>query len=107
MPSITHSNLPYLKYGIREVVETAQKIKKLDPSRQFVWENIGDPIAKGWSVPEFLKSLIIEEMRKTTNDVFGYAHSRGNIETRSWIVEYAKRFSPKSTLTPDDILLTN
>lgn len=96
-----------LKYGIREVVDTAQKVKELDPSHEFTWENIGDPVAKGWPVPEFLKELIIEEVSKPKDLAFGYSHSRGNIDTRKWVVEYAKRFSPSSNLDYEYVLFVN
>lgn len=96
-----------LRYGIREIVETTQKLKELDPSMSFVMENVGDPIAKGWHVPKFLKDTIIGEVQKPDDLVFGYAHSRGLVETRKWVVEYAKRFSPRSKLSYEDILFTN
>ncbi len=47
MSSFTHPSAPLLKYGIREIVDVAQKLKELDPSYNFTWENIGDPVAKG------------------------------------------------------------
>lgn len=40
-----------MKYQIREVVDIVQKIKEIDPSFNFVAENIGDPFPKGWEVP--------------------------------------------------------
>ena len=42
-----------MQYGIREIVDTAQKIKGLDPTWEIIPENIGDPIPKGWPVPPF------------------------------------------------------
>lgn len=96
-----------LRYGIREIVETMQKIKELDPSMTFVMENIGDPIMKSWLVPTFLKETIIAEIQKPGDAVFGYAHSRGLPETRKWVVQYAKRFSPTSELNYEDVLFTN
>ena len=99
--------LPYLKYGIREVVDTAAKIKELDPSYEFVWENIGDPVAKGWPVPQFLKDLISQEIAKPGDSVFGYAHSRGNLAARQWVAEQAQHLAPSAKLTPDDVLFTS
>ncbi|MCX6758480.1 MAG: hypothetical protein NTX14_02130 [Candidatus Nealsonbacteria bacterium] len=57
MTSYSHPSTPFLKYGIREIVDVAGKLKALDPTYDFVWENIGDPIAKGWPVPPFLKDI--------------------------------------------------
>jgi aspartate/methionine/tyrosine aminotransferase len=96
-----------LKYGIREIVDVAQKLKELDENFHFIGENIGDPIPKGWPVPPFLKEVIIEEIEKAEDKVFGYSHSRGLPATRKWVCEYAKRFSPSSTLDYEYVLFTS
>lgn len=96
-----------LKYGIREVVDTAQKIKEIDPTYNFVWENIGDPVAKGWTVPPFLKTILIDEINKPKDEVFGYTHSRGNPNTRKWVTQYAKRYAPSSKLDYESVLFTS
>lgn len=96
-----------LRYGIREIVDVAQKLKEFDPSMTLVMENIGDPIMKSWLVPKFLKEAIINEVNKPGDAVFGYAHSRGLPETRKWVVDYAKRFSPTSELNYENVLFTN
>ena len=96
-----------MKYEIREIVDFVEKLQKLDPSLEIEFENIGDPIAKGWPVPKFLKSLINEETDREGDAVFGYTHSRGNPATRKWIVDYSKRFSPSSQLDFDNILITS
>ncbi|MFA7278356.1 MAG: pyridoxal phosphate-dependent aminotransferase [Candidatus Gracilibacteria bacterium] len=96
-----------LRYGIREIVDVAQKLKEFDPSMTLVMENIGDPIMKSWLVPNFLKEAIVNEVNKPGDAVFGYAHSRGLIETRKWVVDYAKRFSPTSELNYENVLFTN
>ncbi len=93
-----------MKYQIREIVDTAQKIKEIDPEFNFVAENIGDPIPKGWEVPKFLKELINNEVQIDGDKVFGYSHSRGLPEARTWVVEYSKRFSPSSRLDYENVL---
>lgn len=107
MPKYFNHHVAYLKYAIREIVDTAQHIKELDPSYNFVWENIGDPVAKGWNVPPFLKQILIEEINKPNDEAFAYSHSRGNPQTRQWVAQYAKRFSPNSTLDYEHVLFTN
>ena len=47
-----------MKYGIREIVDVAQKLEELIPDFEIIYENIGDPIAKGWPAPPFLKEAI-------------------------------------------------
>lgn len=104
---MVHPNVSLMKYAIREIVDVMQKLHEIDPSFDFVRENIGDPVAKGWPVPIFLKQLLQEEIFREGDHVFGYAHSRGNPEIRKWIVQYARRFSPSSTLDYENVLLTN
>lgn len=96
-----------MQYGIREIVDTAQRIKELDPSWTVVPENIGDPIPKGWPVPPFLKDLIKEAVDDPSNKVFGYSHSRGLPETRKWVTEYVRRFAPSSNLDYEYVLFTS
>ncbi len=55
----------------------------------------------------FVKEILIEEIKRKDNLIFGYSHSRGNPAVRKWIVEYAKRFSPNCVLDYESVLLTN
>lgn len=105
--NFVNKNTSLLVYGIREVVEVAHKIKALDPQLDLVWENIGDPVAKGWPVPPFLKQIIAEEVARPDNRSFAYTHSRGNPETRAWAAALSKKLCPSTKLTADDILFTN
>lgn len=107
MPIFTHPSTQYLKYGIREIVDIAVKLKEIDPAYNFVWENIGDPVAKGWPVPQFLKNIVKQEIDCPGDAVFGYSHSRGVINTRKWVVDYAKRFSPSSKLDCENVVFTS
>lgn len=104
---ISSSKVNMMKYGIREIVDVAQKLKELDSNFQIIPENIGDPIPKGWPVPPFLKNLIKAEVDKGDDKVFGYSHSRGLPEARKWVCEYAKRFSPSSELDYEYVLFTS
>ncbi len=104
---LTHPEVPLLKYAIREIVDVTQKLHELDPGYRFVRENIGDPVAKGWPVPGFLKEILREEIDRKGDAVFGYCHSRGIPEVRKWIVDYSKRYSPSSTLDYEYVLITN
>jgi aspartate/methionine/tyrosine aminotransferase len=107
MKSFSHPSTPHLKYGIREIVDVAGKLKEIDPAYDFVWENIGDPIAKGWPAPQFLKDIIKEEINRPGDAVFGYSHSRGALDARIWVVESAKRFSPSSKLDYENVVFTS
>lgn len=103
--SPVNRNAKYLLYGIREVVEVAQDIKKLEPSFKIIWENIGDPVEKGWKVPDFVREILSELL--VENEVFGYCHSSGVLEAREWVAQYSRFFSPSSTIGPDDIVFVN
>ncbi|MBI4235586.1 pyridoxal phosphate-dependent aminotransferase [Candidatus Peregrinibacteria bacterium] len=104
---LSNPHIGLLKYGIREIVDTAQKLGELDSNFKFISENIGDPIAKGWEVPPFLKEIIIEEVKKDGDKVFGYSHSRGLPQARKWVVQYGKRYAPSSTLDYEYVLFVS
>ncbi len=105
--SPVHPSTHLLRYEIREIVDFVQQITELDPSLKIENENIGDPIAKGWPVPQFMKDLIKEEIDKPGDAVFGYTHSRGAIPVRKWVADYSRRFSPNSELDYEDVLITS
>lgn len=95
-----------LQYGIREVVELAQKLGEADPDFKFIGENIGDPVAKGWVVPAFIKEILADLIKKN-NGIFGYAHSRGILESRQWVAECSKKYAPSSRLDCEHVFFTN
>lgn len=96
-----------MKYGIREIVDVAQKLAELDPEFKLIPENIGDPIPKGWPVPPFLKEAIKNEIDREGDAVFGYSHSRGLPSVRKWVCEYARRYSPSSNLDYEYVLFAS
>ena len=62
--NIVHAGADELTYEIREIVEVAKKIEKL--GQTIIWENIGDPVAKGEKVPEWIKKIIIPMSSQAT-----------------------------------------
>lgn len=102
-----HPKLGLMRYGIREVVDLAQSLSELDPDFRFVGENIGDPVAKGWVTPNFVRRILLDLISSGNGDVFGYTHSRGRVETREWVVRYARQFSPSVRLTREDVMFSN
>lgn len=100
-----NKNVNLMKYQIREIVDVAQKLAELIPNFKIENENIGDPIAKGWPAPKFLKDAI---KKAADNDkTYGYAHSRGLLDARKWVLKYAKKFSPSSKLDFEYVLFTS
>jgi len=105
--NFSNPKVPFLRYEIREVVDIVQKLKEIDPEFKVIGENIGDPIVKGWRVPEFVKQLIVEEIQREGDTVFGYSHSRGNPEVRKWVAQLSRKLVPSSTLDYEYVLFTN
>lgn len=67
--NITDPGAGNLKYEIRKIVEVAEKIKSF--GTPIIWENIGDPIAKGETVAPWIKEYVEQVVR----DDATYAYS--------------------------------
>ncbi len=104
--SLYNDRVALLQYGIREITLRMDDIKRIDPSFVFISENIGDPIKKGWHVPDFVNMLVQEEVKANTES-WGYVHSRGLLAARQYVVEEAKQCYEGSLLTVDDVVFTN
>ncbi len=99
---IVHPGADELRYEIRQIVEIGKKIEAL--GRKVVWENIGDPIAKGAIVPEWIKDIVKATVDE--NQSFGYSPTRGLEETRAYIA-YERNLEGGIQITPNDILFFN
>lgn len=95
-----------MTYAIREIVEVGKKMEAMGV--RMIWENIGDPIAKGQKPPAWIKEIIENEVEK--NDaVFGYSPTKGLDATRKFIADTrnAENHNGGPKLSPDDILFFN
>nr|CAA6824863.1 MAG: Aspartate aminotransferase (EC [uncultured Thiotrichaceae bacterium] len=90
-----------LNYPIREVVTIGKEIEKLN-NHKMIWENIGDPVAAGEPVPDWLKKIVCEHAASC--QAFAYTDTRGYRPTREFVLE---RFSNPEICTVDDILFFN
>ncbi len=90
-----------LRYPIREVVEIGKKFEKL-ADFEMIWENIGDPVASGEEIPDWMKNILSEHIADTST--YGYTDSRGDINARKYVLEH---FSSDKVCTLDDILFFN
>lgn len=99
---IVHPGAGELQYEIRGIVEFAQNIEKT--GLPIIWENIGDPIAKGEKVPSWIQDIVAEAAR----DSFSYAYSptKGLAEARQYLSETRSK-ETGSELSPDNILFFN
>ncbi|NQV88662.1 MAG: pyridoxal phosphate-dependent aminotransferase [Parcubacteria group bacterium] len=101
--NIIYEGADSLTYEIREIVEVAQKIEKAGIS--IIWENIGDPVAKGEQVPEWIKK-IVSDTTKNDNLSYGYSPTKGLLQTREYIA-YERNIEGGAQIVPDDILFFN
>ena len=90
-----------LSYPIREVVLIGKRLEQLGHF-SMIWENIGDPVSAGESVPEWIKAITQEKI--SHDDSFAYTDSRGFIEAREFVLN---NFSSEKICTIDDILFFN
>jgi alanine-synthesizing transaminase len=101
--NIVHPGADELTYEIREIVEVGNKIEKTGVP--ITWENIGDPVAKGQIVPQWIKEIVAETILND-NSSFAYSPTKGVLATREYIAK-ERNLEGGAQITPDDILFFN
>ncbi len=101
--NIIYDGADELVYEIREIVNVAQKIEKTGVA--ISWENIGDPVAKGEQVPQWIRD-IVADIVKNDNDSYGYSPTRGLLATREYITK-ERNLEGGIQITADNILFFN
>lgn len=99
--NLLRANSELLRYPIREVVEIGKQLEKLGHF-SMVWENIGDPVTAGESVPKWIKQIVTDVA--ASSSAFAYTDSRGDITARQYVLD---NFSSEKVCTIDDILFFN
>lgn len=99
---IVHPGAGELQYEIRSIVAFAQALEKT--GIDIIWENIGDPIAKGEVVPDWITDIVADAAR----DSFSYAYSptKGMDEAREFL-SIARSKETGTELSPENILFFN
>ncbi|WP_456472762.1 pyridoxal phosphate-dependent aminotransferase [Methanocaldococcus sp.] len=92
-----------LSYEIREIVDIAKFIEK-KTNKRIIWENIGDPIAKGEKLPDWIKEIIAELVRE--NKSYAYCPTKGLEETREFLADLNNRRGGVQ-ITKEDIIFFN
>ncbi|MDO8548486.1 MAG: aminotransferase class I/II-fold pyridoxal phosphate-dependent enzyme, partial [bacterium] len=100
--NIVYQGADELSYVIREIVEFGMELKAL--GQEMIWENIGDPVAKGEKIPAWIKELIAEALKD--DKTFAYSPTKGLLETRQFISAQRARDGGR-VLDPEDILFFN
>jgi len=91
-----------LTYEIRGIVKKARQVEALGYS--MTWENIGDPIQKSNHVPDWMKEIIADLLKQ--DKTYGYADSKGVLETRKFLAELTNQ-GGGTQITAEDILFFN
>ncbi|TSC70702.1 MAG: aminotransferase [Parcubacteria group bacterium Gr01-1014_49] len=100
--NIVHPGADKLRYEIREIVEVAKRVAR--SGMPIVWENIGDPVAKGEAPPEWMRKIIKDALKE--DSVFSYSPTKGLDEARAYIAR-ERNLEKGIRITPDDILFFN
>ena len=100
--TITHPGADELVYEIREIVGVANKIEAM--GQPIIWENIGDPIAKGEKMPPWIKEYVAEALRD--DKTYAYSPTMGLNATREYIAK-ERNLEGGIQITADDILFFN
>jgi aspartate/methionine/tyrosine aminotransferase len=100
--NIVHIGAGELNYEIRAIVEIADKLRSLGIKTNM--ENIGDPIAKGEVIPQWMKKIVADLAMKDCS--YGYCATKGVLETREFLAEMTNRRG-KAQLTADDVIFFN
>ncbi len=99
---IVHPGARELTYEIREIVEVAAKLQQC--GIDIIWENIGDPVAKGEKIPKWIKDIVSQEVRSDKS--FGYSPTKGLLSVRAFIARQRKD-ECGIILDPENILFFN
>ncbi len=99
---IVHIGASELTYEIREIMQVVEKLT--DMGLDVTLENIGDPVAKGEKIPQWLKRIIADLAME--DDSYAYSATLGVLETREYL---ATRTNRKNGVHVDrkDILFFN
>ena len=100
--NIVHIGAGELTYEIREIVNVAEKMEKLGIN--ILWENIGDPVAKGEIVPNWIKEIVKEAVND--NKSYSYSPTKGLLETREFLAKSCNSNGYAKITTDDIIFLT-
>ena len=99
---IVHIGADELKYEIRGIIDVAKKLE--NTGLNMTWENIGDPVAKGHHIPEWMKEIIKEELE---NDLtYAYCPTKGLQDTREFLAKH-NNVRGGAQITAEDILFFN
>ncbi len=86
---IVHIGAGELTYEIRGIMQLVERLSSM--GMEIALENIGDPVAKGEKIPDWLKSLIADLAME--NDSYAYSATLGELETRKYLARLTNQKS--------------
>lgn len=92
----------HLSYAIRDIVSLGEAVRQFGVD--IMWENIGDPIAKGEVVAPWIKDVVHEVT--DLEDAWGYCPTEGFLEAREALAAHVNERSG-ARVTADDIIFFN
>lgn len=101
--NIVHPGAGELTYEIREIVEVGRELARMGVP--ILWENIGDPVAKGEKIPQWIKDIITKTVVEDESS-FAYSPTKGLLATREFISDMRNK-ERGVQITPEDILFFN
>ena len=81
--NIVHAGARELTYEIRNIVGVAEQLERLGVEVNY--ENIGDPVAKGEVIPDWMKEIVAEAAHE--NATYAYSPTKGMLEARRHVAE--------------------
>ncbi|MEA3547763.1 MAG: pyridoxal phosphate-dependent aminotransferase [Thermodesulfobacteriota bacterium] len=100
--NIVHIGAGELTYEIRNIVNVGQQLEKLGVETH--WENIGDPVAKGEAIPEWMKEVVAGLAMEDSS--YAYCPTKGMLATREFIADQVNSRG-KVQITAEDIIFFN
>ncbi len=100
--NILHIGAGELTYEIRNIVNVGTRLQKLGV--QVNWENIGDPVAKGEQIPDWMKEIVAEAVYDDAT--YGYSPTKGVLETREFIASETNALGG-AQIDAEDIIFFN
>lgn len=99
---IVHIGAGELTYEIRNIVNVGMKLQSLGV--RVNWENIGDPVAKGEIIPDWMKEIVADAVHEDAT--YGYSPTKGVLATREFIAAETNAMGGVQ-IDPEDIIFFN
>ncbi len=99
---LVYEGASQLEYEIRQIVRKAEQIAAL--GIPITWENIGDPIQKHNTIPDWIKEIVSGLVMEDSS--YGYCHSKGVPATREFLAERNNALGGVQ-ITAEDVLFFN